>query len=378
MILQALLVSKDDATADSLSRVLAQLDVSVVRSSAADVAVARLSEERFDHVIVDFEDPETASLILESCRRLAGPDRNPPVTAALLTDAKQIRAILDNGAHFILIKPVAEKQALATLRAATAILARDRRQSQRVAVQVPVSVHVNEENTLEAIALDLSVGGMDMLAAKSVPAASLIKVKFDLPEDAGHVEADAEVAWSTDNGQMGLRFRDLDSGMREKLEAWLLAQIHDGLKEQALAPAECKLTDLSLGGCYVETESPFPQSSVVDLCLKAAEMEIHTEGMVRVMHPGYGMGVEFSARTEAQRKHVEDFIGCLAGQPGTEPHLEASPRSLNAGPDFARHDDTEGVSEDPLLDLLRTGTTMEQENFLEALRRQRTPAAVEQ
>jgi len=34
-------------------------------------------------------------------------------------------------------------------------------------------------------------------------------------------------------------------------------------------PVNAKLTDLSLGGCYVQTESPFPQSSAVDLCLRA-------------------------------------------------------------------------------------------------------------
>ena len=30
----------------------------------------------------------------------------------------------------------------------------------------------------------------------------------------------------------------------------------------------CKLTDLSLGGCYVETDAPFPERALVDLCLK--------------------------------------------------------------------------------------------------------------
>jgi len=107
MILQALLVSKDDPTAETLVRVLAQFGVAVDRSNAADVAATRLTEQRFDQVIVDFDDPEAASQMLESCRRLAGPDRNPPVTVALLQNASQIRSILGAGAHFVLIKPLA-------------------------------------------------------------------------------------------------------------------------------------------------------------------------------------------------------------------------------------------------------------------------------
>ena len=86
MILQTLLVSKDDSTAETLIQVLAQFGVAVDRSNDADVAVARLAEERFDQVIVDFDDPAAASLLLEGCRRLS-PDRNPPVTVALLHDA---------------------------------------------------------------------------------------------------------------------------------------------------------------------------------------------------------------------------------------------------------------------------------------------------
>src|ERR1700681_3014708 len=308
MILRALLVSKDDLTAETLIQVLAQFGVAVDRSSAADVAVTRLAEERFDQVIVDFDAdfdvPEGASLLLEGCRRLAGPDRNPPVTIALLHDASQIRSILGAGAHFILTKPIAREQAQNTLRAATALLKRERRQSFRVAVQAAVSIRVDDSNTVEGILLDLSAGGMDVLAAKPLPSAALLRVFFELP-DGGGIEGDAEVAWSTANGQTGLRFCDMDEKMREKMGEWLSARAHEALPEEPDAASPCKLTDLSLGGCYVQTESPFPQSSAVDLCLRTAGMEIHTEGLVRVMHPGHGMGIEFPARTEEQRKSVE-------------------------------------------------------------------------
>ena len=51
MILRALLVSKDDLSAETLIQVLAQFGVAVDRSSATDVAVTRLAEEQFDQVI---------------------------------------------------------------------------------------------------------------------------------------------------------------------------------------------------------------------------------------------------------------------------------------------------------------------------------------
>jgi DNA-binding response OmpR family regulator len=377
MILQALLVSKDDLAAETLIQVLAQFGVAVDRSNAADVAVARLTEERFDQVIVDFDDPETASLLLEGCRRLAGPDRNPPVTVALLQDTAQIRSILGAGAHFILTKPISPEQAQNTLRAATALLKRERRQSARIAVQAPVSIRVDDSNTMEGILLDLSTGGMDVLAAKPLPVATMVRVSFELPDGIAGIEGDAEVAWSTPNGQTGLRFLDIDPKMREQMGEWLSARAHEALPEEPDAVSQCKLTDLSLGGCYVQTESPFPQSSAVDLCLRAAGMEIHAEGLVRVMHPGRGMGIEFPARTEEQRKSVGEFIEFLTGQPGATPQLEISPRALVANTvDLTQAGSGETEAEDPLLELLRTGNSLDEEAFLSELQRQRTPVTV--
>jgi CheY-like chemotaxis protein/c-di-GMP-binding flagellar brake protein YcgR len=383
MILRALLVSKDDLTAETLIQVLAQFGVAVDRSSAADVAVTRLAEEQFDQVIVDFDadfdGPETASLLLEGCRRLAGPDRNPPVTIALLHDASQIRSILGAGAHFILTKPITREQAQNTLRAATALLKRERRQSFRVAVQAAVSIRVDESNTVEGILLDLSAGGMDVLAAKPLPSAAMVRVSFALPDGGAGIEGDAAVAWSTANGQTGLRFLDMDDKMREEMGEWLAARAHDALPEEPDAASQCKLTDLSLGGCYVQTESPFPQSSAVDLCLRAAGMEIHTDGLVRVMHPGRGMGIEFPARTEEQRKSVGEFIEFLTGQPGATPQLETSPRSLVANAvDLNQTGSAATDAEDPLLELLRTGNGLDEEAFLAELHRQRNPVSVNQ
>jgi CheY-like chemotaxis protein len=383
MILRALLVSKDDLTAETLIQVLAQFGVAVDRSSATDVAATRLAEERFDQVIVDFDadfdGPEGASLLLEGCRRLAGPDRNPPVTIALLHDASQIRSILGAGAHFILTKPIVREQAQNTLRAATALLKRERRQSFRVAVQAAVSIRVDESNTVEGILLDLSAGGMDVLAAKPLPSSAMVRVSFELPDGGAGIEGDAAVAWSTSNGQTGLRFLDMDDKMREEMGEWLTARAHDALPEEPDAASLCKLTDLSLGGCYVQTESPFPQSSAVDLCLRAAGMEIHTDGLVRVMHPGHGMGIEFPARTEEQRKSVGEFIEFLTGQPGATPQLETSPRSLVANAvDLSQTGSAATDAEDPLLELLRTGDALEEEAFLAELHRQRNSVSVNQ
>jgi hypothetical protein len=137
---------------------------------------------------------------------------------------------------------------------------------------------------------------------------------------------------------------------------------------------------LSLGGCYIETASPFPERTQVILMLSADGVEFKNLGLVRVMHPGRGMGVEFAMRTPEQRQQTEEFINFLVGRPGVEPKLRVAPRPLSADEDnpFLRNrtNGSEAV-EDPLLDLLRNHESFSEEMFLQALRSQRSADFVE-
>jgi CheY-like chemotaxis protein len=375
MTLQALLVTKDDDAAEILSRELAGFAVSVERFSEVEIALQRLGEQRFDGLIVDFDEPETARQLLRAAY-LSKP--GAMIAMALLQDDAAIRETLQNGAKFILHKPVNPEQTAATLRAVTAMLRRERRRSFRVPVQAPVQVTVSSGEPLEGIMLDLSQTGMDVLVAQPLLPSALIGLKFGLPDGSAEIDAYAEVAWANPNGQSGVRFVDLSENQSEQLKTWLLANSPDVPLEEAEPVSLCKLTDLSLGGCYVETESPFPEQALVDLCLKAGGMEIHADGVVRVMHPSFGMGLEFPSRTREQRETVAHFIEFLTSRPGTHPELLISPKSLVADENqFATNPATgEEHLEDPLLDLLRGAQSLPRDQFLLELHRQRSPEAV--
>jgi CheY-like chemotaxis protein len=375
MTLQALLVSKDDNSAEILSRVLAGFAVAVERFSEPEIALHRLSEQRFDSLIVDFDEPDVATRLLQTVTR---PKAGVLVTIALLSNESSVREVLKTGAKFILHKPFSAEQAAASLRAATALLRRERRCAFRVPVQASVQLSLPGCDPIEGIMLDLSQTGMDVLAAQPLLPAALIGLRFTLPDGSLEIDAHGEVAWAKPNGQCGVRFLDIPPAQLEGLNAWLLANSPEVPPEEADPVSVCKLTDLSLGGCYVETESPFPEQALIDLCLKAAGMEIHAEGMVRVMHPASGMGVEFPSRTTEQRQTVATFIEFLTSRPGTMPELVISPKLLFA--DEAQFQNTEAPAEDhledPLLELLRNGQSLTRDQFRAELHRQRNSEAV--
>ena len=131
----------------------------------------------------------------------------------------------------------------------------------------------------------------------------------------------------------------------------------------------------------MQTEAPFPERALVDLCLKTNEMEVHTEGMVKVAHPGHGMGVEFPSRTAEQRAQVGNLISFLQNSPEATPELSISPKALLADVTQFQsdHKNSQESSEelaDPLLELLRRGSSLQQEEFLAELEQQRNPQDV--
>lgn len=376
MTLLALLVSTDDSACEVLGRILPAFGIAVERFSDLPTAIDRLQQQRFDALIVDFEDRSSADAVLQESGRLN--PAHPPVTVALVAETAKARDILNSGAHFILYKPLSEEKARAGLRAVAALLNRERRRAHRVPVQAAVELTLPDTRKIEGILIDLSETGMEVLTAEPQGTGALLNFRFQLPDASFEIQAHGQVAWANPNGETGVRFLDLEESTRSQLHDWLHAAVLALGEETDETVPHCKLTDLSLGGCYVESDSPFPERAMVDLCLRTQDMAVHTEGMVRVTHPGYGMGVEFPSRTEEQRAQVGNLINLLRSAPQSMLELIVSPRALTADvKEFERPAEMANEMEDPLLDLLRKGSQLQQDDFLSELRCQRSGESVE-
>src|SRR5579871_3052217 len=194
MNLQALLVSSDDSAADVLGRVLSSFGIALDRSSDPETTMTRIQQQKFDALLVDFDDPKAAEDVLQQAQKLG----TEPLSIALVADTAKVRAILSGGAHFVLYKPVSEEAAKAGLRAAAAMLNRERRRAFRVPVQAPVEITLPDTRKLDGILLDLSETGMDVLTAEAQIAGALLAFHFKLPDGAVEVEGHGQVAWAKD------------------------------------------------------------------------------------------------------------------------------------------------------------------------------------
>jgi len=371
MIFHALLVLTDDSTAERLRQILAEFQVESEYCSESHVATQKLAERRYDAVIVDLEDQSAAESILEQVRQ-SQISKNA-VTISLLDDKSLVRRAFGMGANFILYKPVAEEPTRASLRAAIALLKRERRRSFRVPVQLPVTLSWHGAPEVEGIMLDLSENGMDVLSAQPLQQSQALHVHFSLP-DLSQIGATGQVAWANSNGQAGVEFVDFPDGQKQIVQDWLSANAPEGPPPEPEPIANCKLSDLSLGGCYVESESPFPVNTEVELSLRASNTEIKITALIRVMHPGYGMGLEFVSNEGEHRQLVDQFISVLSSHPGSIPLLSISPKSIHFHEVASSASQPEGNA-DSLVELLRSDLPRSQDEFLAELRRQRNSAA---
>ncbi len=369
MGLKSLLLCSDEKIVRVLRRVLGDLEIEVELCPNADAALRKLTRQRFEAIIADLSD-DGASEVLRSARN--APCNKQAVAVAVVEPIIGLKAVFEIGAHFVLYKPVSSERAKSSFRAARALMKSERRRNSRVAVQIPVVMRSSEAGgNMKVMTVDLSEGGMAIALPSRRRPSGRWQLAFTLPGTSGELEVPAEFAWEGSREQGGLRFLQLSAEAAQRLRDWLKQNSPDA--EQDDPPIRCQLTDLSLGGCYLEISSPFPASSRVTLSMRAGEVEVRVQGIVRIMHPDKGMGVEFTQNTPEHRAALEKFVGILTENRTLTPELLVQPDGLESDPSRLKRSTAE--TEDPLLQLF-CGEPLGAEAFHEALRKQRAiPAA---
>jgi len=365
--LQALVVCSDDKIIRALRRVLSDLEIAVEFCDDADSAVRKLTRRRFESVIVDCAEPDIAAKVFASVRSAVCNKRS--IAVALIDRQKAVRTAFELGAHFVLYKPISAERAQTSFRAARALMKCERRRNTRVPVEIPVAL-TGDPGTAQrkAISCDLGLGGMSLKLSRRALSSTALHVKFELPGAECSIECAAEIAWDGGGSQAGIRFVNLSAAQRDHLKAWLGR--HAPAMEPDDPPAPCKLTDLSPGACYVEMPSPFPVNSRVSLTIRLPKFESQAQGVVRVMHPEIGMGVEFLRTTDQQRHQLDKFLHNLKTSTA-QPQLVVEPEGMSDSEPTEAEIQAWAESEDRLLQLFQKSADLTAASFLNVLRSQR-------
>jgi len=365
MGLHSLLLCADDKVVRLVRRALGDLEIDVEHCNDPDAAIRHLTRRRFEAVIVDCDDHFVAGKVFASVR--SAPCNKQAIAVALIGEQQDIRSAFGLGAHFVLYKPFSAERAKGSFRAARALMKCERRRNTRVAVEITVNLTGLGKTAQRIVTSDLSEGGLAVQLPTRARKKGSLRVKFSLPGTDHVVDCAAEVAWENPGLHTGIRFVDLTREQRTYLKSWVTRHCPEIEKEDP--PVPCKLTDLSPGGCYLEMPSPFPVRSRVLIQMRNSDLSLHVEGVVRVMHPETGMGVEFLQSTGQQRQQVEKFIHSLKNVASAQPELEVEPEGMEESSEPAPT--AGGDDDDSLLELFRRGAELRAEDFHRELKKQR-------
>lgn len=293
MTLTALLVCVDEAAAQVLLQVLEELSIGV--ESCPDFARAsiRLAQERFDVVIVDGEsNAEVVSLLRET--RLS---RLNDATLAVVVVAGQdsIREMFAMGVNFVLYKPVAYDRALSSLRAARAVMRKEKRKNARASVHAHATIDYANVQQEKATLVDLAQEGMQVQFGKKLPPTNKVYFQFKLPSQTSSVRLSGQVVWQDWNGRAGVQFVDVPKASRRLVTEFLSTSL----------PAESqqeRLPDVT-----VEVEEP--------LQLATVSVSEQTHGHYTRQEPVYDGAVNAPPPTqsEADNRRGQTRYACRLG-----------------------------------------------------------------
>jgi len=219
MTLSALLVFADENSADVLRRVLEELSIRVEFCPDFARAAIRLAQQRFDVVVVDGESSSAILGLLRESRLSRINDGT--LAVAVVPSQESIRELFSLGVNFVLYKPVAYERALSSLRAARAVMRKEKRKTARTSVHAQATVDYATVQQEKATLINLADNGMAVMFGKKLPPTSKVYFQFQLPGQKSSVRLSGLLIWQEWNGRGGVQFVDVPKASRRLINEYL-------------------------------------------------------------------------------------------------------------------------------------------------------------
>jgi hypothetical protein len=92
----------------------------------------------------------------------------------------------------------------------------------------------------------------------------------------------------------------------------LIAEAEVAERRRGGSRLRVRISELSAGGCYVDTLNPLPTSTEVLLRIEHGGVACVLPGTVLYVHEGLGMGVRFGEVPAAQRAILDGWLAQMA------------------------------------------------------------------
>ena len=343
MASRALLISPDANIISVLGQVLAEMELAADECFDSACAPESITERPYEVILIDCPDQAESDSLLRRVR--LSKINQSSLVVSVVNEQTNVQAAFAAGANFVLYRPISPERARASLRAASHLIRRDKRRQPRMPVHAPATISYPSVESAPATLIDLSEEGLALQCEQRLPTKNKVYFRFNLPGQMRWIQLAGETVWQDSSGRAGIRFVQVPHFARVLLQEWLSSRASvqqskvtvqipvlktaspvlsaSDRREQARhacqlgtevyrvgapVPHRCHLTDISTGGCYVETPEPFSRGTQVEMVVRTEDFKFRSFGVVKVVHPGFGMGVEFASQNSAQRDQVQRLI----------------------------------------------------------------------
>lgn len=220
MTLSSMVVSRDWQEISVLECILGGLHMDVSVEAEPQMALHKLSHSKIDAIIVDC-DLDGSSQLFTQLRTQE--NRFNTVPLVIIGKSQGMASLDETGAIFAFEKPISVEQAVRTLSAARCMILDGRLRYQRIDLELPISLKAKDRTIADAFLVNLSQGGMRIYTDEPIDAEAL-QIKCELPGAGPALDAQAEVVWHDDNGNIGVRFVKVPPQHQKALQLWLAQQ----------------------------------------------------------------------------------------------------------------------------------------------------------
>lgn len=264
MNLSALLVCTDPTAAGVLHRVLEELSIGAEFCPDFARAGIRLAQDRFDLVIVESSSHRDIVNLLGETRRSRINDSS--LAVVVVSGQEMTREMFSLGVNFVLYKPVVYERALSSLRAARAVMRKEKRKSARASVYAHATVDYADSQQEKATLVNLAQDGMSVCFGRKFPPAGKVYFQFQLPGQKSGVRLSGQVMWQDWNGRAGIQFIDVPKTSRRLITEFLDSNLPKVSRENS-DNGEVDIADSQqeqVSSVTVEMEEPLPVSSAAE------------------------------------------------------------------------------------------------------------------
>jgi ActR/RegA family two-component response regulator len=225
MSFRSLVLTRDNSVHLAFRHAFRVACIEVEFAGSIGEMMSRLCEQKFEAAVVDLDSFPEALHVLSKMRQSA---MNAKIVGlAVVPDRKGVKPAYENGANFVLQKPVTTEAIARSLRAAHGLMLRERRRQMRYVTNADVHLVLGNTERIKVDLNDVSEQGFGAIMRQNAGTEVLgpVRLSFTLPGCERPIQGTGEVVWQRENGRLGVQFTQLRPSSRRTLERWMLRKL---------------------------------------------------------------------------------------------------------------------------------------------------------